>query len=214
MLCGAILETKRHPPPPGGDAFFFVVSDRPDSDSVEFLLDESNDLLQVRSSIDEIHIIAFDYQQWTAVIIGNPVLIMLVELLEILALDALLERAAAPGNLLDQRIDGGPEVDHQIRRLQVISHHFEQGSIVAIVAIVHLANVVEIPGENFGVFVDRSILNDRFAGFCHPFVMLEPVCQKVDLEMKRPALHVPVEIGEVGIIVDGLKIWPPAESFR
>ena len=208
------MKTKRHPSPSGEDAFLFSgVLNASLRRSVEFFLHEPNDLLQIPGSVDEIKVIAFDDEQRASSIMSDPALVVLVQLLEVFALNALFKGASAPRNLLDQGVDRRPEVNHQIGRLEIIGHDLEQGRIVTVVAIVHLANVMQVSGEDLGVLIDRAILDDRLAGFRHALMMLEPVRQEVDLEMERPPFHVAIKVGEVRIVIDRFEIRVPAKPI-
>ena len=60
-------------------------------DRIQLLSDKPHDLFQVPLSIDEVEIIAFNDQERAALVSGNPVFVVLVELFQIFALNPLFE---------------------------------------------------------------------------------------------------------------------------
>jgi hypothetical protein len=63
------------------------------------------------------------------------------------------------------------------------------------------------------VFVDGSVLNDRLRTLSDVYKLTKSSIQKVDLKVKRPPLHVFVEVIEVRIAVYILKMCLPLIMF-
>ena len=61
---------------------------------------------------------------------------------------------------------------------------------------------VEISGEDMRVFVNRTVLNNRFLAVPDFPDLIKPAVEKVNLKMERPSRHVFVKILEVRIVVD------------
>ena len=72
--------------------------------------------LKIFFVVDEVEAVAFDDKQRPKFIAVDPRFLMPVELFQIFPLDALFVRPSPFQNLLFQRVDGGAEVNHQIRR--------------------------------------------------------------------------------------------------
>ena len=58
---------------------------------------------------------------------------------------------------------------------------------------------MQVAGEYVGVFVDGSVLDDVTFRLFYLETLFHPAAQKIDLEVERPAVHVFVEVGYVGV---------------
>ena len=68
---------------------------------------------------------------------------------------------------------------------------------------------MEVRGEDAGVLVDGAVLDDDVLLLGDLHHVLETLVQEVDLQVEGPPLHVFVEVGEVGVEVDGLELRGP-----
>jgi hypothetical protein len=64
--------------------------------------------------------------------------------------------------------------------------------------------LVQIPGEDLGVLVDRAVDDRGSFARGQRLMKLELVRQEVALRVEGPALHVGIEVGEVGVLLVGL----------
>jgi len=61
---------------------------------------------------------------------------------------------------------------------------------------------MEVSRKNLGVFVDRPVLYDALRTFHNALMVVKPLREKIDLEIERPAVHVFIKIGKVGVVFD------------
>ena len=85
--------------------------------------------------------------------------------------------------------------------------------VVSIVALFHQSLFEKIARENIGVLVDAPILDRALSALNDALVRLETIIQKEYLKWERPSRHVLVEVSEIGILSDRLKMGGPAESI-
>ena len=79
-----------------------------------------------------------------------------------------------------------------------------------IVAVIDVSACMKICRKDVGIFVDGPVLYDGLAAVADLPHLVEPAVEKVDLQVKRPACHVVIEIPQVGVVVDGLEKRRPA----
>jgi len=94
--------------------------------------------------------------------------------MQVLGGDVALEVAPALANARLQRLDAGLEVDQQIGRWQEGANALVEIMVRAVIALGHLAALVQIVGEDFGVLVDAAILHDGAGVVYQAAMVLEP----------------------------------------
>ncbi len=121
------------------------------------------------------------------------------------ARDLLLERSAALLDAADERLQRAPQVDHQVRRADLFPQRRVEILVHGPVAIVDVTALVEMRGEDLGVFVDRPVLDDVFllgsSALVDVLVDLEATNEKEHLALECPAPHVAIEVREVGVLL-------------
>lgn len=147
-------------------------------------------------------------------VFGGPLFIMGVEVLEVLQFDVVFKIPVALLNLLHKLRNIGLQVDEQIGRLDEIDHRMEEIQVALVVAIIDKATGVEVGSENVGILIDGPVLDDGLVALPDLPHLVETAVEEEDLEVKRPALHVIVEIAQVGIIVDRLIQRHPTVVLR
>lgn len=70
---------------------------------------------------------------------------------------------------------------------------------------------MEVGGKDVGVFVDSSVLNYSILPVSYFQQLLEPVVEKIDLEVETPPLHIAVEVRQVRVVLNILVVSLPAK---
>ena len=133
-----------------------------------------------------------------------------VHLGHVLLGEALLLRAAPLPHAPQENLRGGLEVDDEVGRWEEQDEDLIQLAVGLVVSRIDMALIEEVAGEDFGVFVNRAILNDRAGKVEQPPVMAQAARQEEDLGMERKARHVAIEVGEVRVVRDSLVERLPA----
>ena len=63
--------------------------------------------------------------------------------------------------------------------------------------------------KNEGIFVDGAVLDDRMRRFFDLLNLRKTAIEVVDLQVKRPTLHVVVEIVEIRVLIDVFEMGVP-----
>lgn len=159
----------------------------------------------------KINFIGIDNEQLAFIVARNPIFVALVEAFEIIQTHVALVVAAARLYMRYQGGDARPEVDEQIGRLHLRGHGAKQIEVVIEVAGGHEAHVVQVGGKDVGVFKDGAILNDGALALQDFENLPVTAVEEVNLKIERPAMHVVVEIAEVGIVLGAFVMHLPAE---
>lgn len=85
--------------------------------------------------------------------------------------------------------------------------------IALVVAVIDMLALVQVSGKDVRVFVDGAVLNNGFLAFADLSHLVKPTVQKIDLQVKRPARHVFIEIAQVWILVNRFIERSPAVMF-
>ena len=72
---------------------------------------------------------------------------------------------------------------------------------------------MQVGCEYFGIFIDGPVLNDRGISTLYLGHLLEPAVEEIDLQIKGPALHILIEIIQIGIVVYVFVLGFPAVVF-
>ena len=166
---------------------------------------------QVFRVVDKIHVIGIDDQQSPLLIISDPVFVALVEPFEVVQAHIALVVAAAVLNVGHQGRNAGPKVDEQVGRLDLGGHGLEKLEVVLKIAGRHQPHVVQVGGEDVGILVDGSVLHDRPVSVEDFEHLLVAAVEEENLEVKRPALHIVVEVTQVGVVVGRFVVDIPTE---
>ena len=169
------------------------------------------DLSKVLRVMDKIHVIGIDDQQAAFLVIADPVFIALVEPFEVVQAHIALVVAAAVLNVGHQGGDAGPQVDEQVGRLDLGGHGLEELKVVLKIPGRHQPHVVQVGGEDVGILVDGSVLHDRPVSVEDFEHLLVAAVEEENLEVKRPALHVVIEIAQVRVVVGRFVMDIPSE---
>ena len=73
---------------------------------------------------------------------------------------------------------------------------------------------MQIGGKDACVLVNGPVLNDSLIAFGYLNYILEPLVEKIYLEVKRPSGHVLIEIRQIRIEVHRLETGSPPVMFR
>src|SRR5262249_19648142 len=85
--------------------------------------------------------------------------------------------------------------------------------VVVKVALLHLPLLVEVTRKNIGILVDAPVLNRAIRALSDRLMRAKTMVQEKDLKRERPPRHVSVEVHQVGIVRDRLKMRSPAKAF-
>jgi hypothetical protein len=151
-----------------------------------------------------IEVVDIDDEQ-AVLIAPYPLLIVLIEVLQILELDVELKIPVTLRDLLHQLWDVCFEVYEQVWRLHEADHGIEDVQVALVVAVIDVAAAVKICRENMCVFIDGPVLDHRFSAVADLADLVEAAVEKVDLQVKGPARHVGVKIPQVGIVINRLE---------
>lgn len=77
--------------------------------------------------------------------------------------------------------------------------------ITLVVAVINVLTLVQIGGKDVSILVNGTVLNDGPLAFADLPHLVKPTVQKINLQVKRPARHVFIEIAQVWILVDRFK---------
>src|SRR5690606_33076156 len=110
--------------------------------------------------------------------------------------------------LPDVRLEGRqrrPQVDEQVRRPEGRGDGVVEQRVAGVVARVEEPVLGEEPGEDVRVLVHRAVLDHAPARVHLAQVLPQTRGEEEDLRVEGVAPHVGVEVGEVGVLVDGLE---------
>ena len=168
-------------------------------------------LPQILGIVLKIHLVRIDNQQFAIAVAGNPLLVALVQPLEIVETHAAFVVPAPRLDVSHERGNARPQVNQQVRRLNLRGHGLKKAEIILKIPGRHQAHVVQVGRKNVGVFVDGSVLNDRVVALQNIEHLLVAMVEKINLQVERPPLHVVVEVCEVGIVVSAFEVRLPVE---
>ena len=154
-------------------------------------------------------LVAVDDDQ-AAFVLRDPALVEVIQALEIVDAHGFLEITSAFFNLRHKIGDGRADVDHQIGELDERHHEIEEIGVVGEVAVAHHAHGMQVGGEDACVFKNGTILNDGFFAPRNGHHILKSLVEKVDLQIERPALHIFIEVFEIGVEVYGFEEGRPS----
>ena len=141
------------------------------------------DLTEVLLAVLETAGIHVDDEQFSLVL-GNPLLVAVVEALEVVDADAVLVLAAALLDLLHEVRNRRAQVDQQVGIAHHLLHQLEEGGVVVEVAGVHQSHVVQVRREYHRVLVDGAVLDDVLPRVLELHDVLEPLVEEVHLEVE------------------------------
>ena len=170
------------------------------------------DALEVGNAGLELQRIAIDNEQLPGIVL-NPCLVALVQTREVVDADALLVLSATLGDLGNEVRDGTAYVDEQVGQTDERHHQVEEVAVVLEVAVAHVALGVEVRGEDAGVLEDSTVLDDGVATLGYLDHVAEALVKEIDLEVEAPAVHVLIEVLQVGVHVNWLEARRPAVTL-
>jgi len=159
----------------------------------------------------EVYLIGIDDEQFAFLVPRNPLLVSLVEAFEVVQAHAPFVIPAPRLNMGNQSGYAGAQINEQVGGLYLGRHGLKKAEIIFEVARCHQAHVVEVGGENVGIFVNGAVLHHGDITLQNFENLLISVVQEIDLKIERPALHVVVKICEVGVVFGALKMRDPTE---
>ena len=178
----------------------------------ELGIDMIGDPTEVLGVVAKLDMVAINDEQ-VALVVLDPVLVLVVKSLEVVELDLLLIAAGTLLDLRHERRHGGTHIDEQVGHLDERGHEVEQVLIVVEVAIGHESLVVEVGRKDAGILVNSTILDDVLVGLVDLHNVLEALVEEIDLEVERPACHVGIEIRQIRIVLHALEARLPAIMF-
>jgi hypothetical protein len=72
---------------------------------------------------------------------------------------------------------------------------------------------MEVGSKNISIFINGPVLDHVFSAVSDLNYLPEPGIQKIDLQVKRPALHVLVKTMQVRIVFNIFVLWFPIKMF-
>ena len=125
----------------------------------ELSIYQVSNLSEVFRILSKLQIITINDDKATFIIL-DPILITLVQTLEVIDTDALLEIAATLLDMLHERRNAAFDIYHQVREFHQTDHQIEEIGIVLEIPITHHADVMKIWGEDAGILKDCTVLYD------------------------------------------------------
>ena len=181
-------------------------------ESEEFGIDEVGYLAEIFGILAKLQIVAI-YDDEFALVVLDPLLIAIVQALEVVDADALLEVSASLLDVLHQGRNAALDVYHEVWELDQTNHEVEEVGIIGEITVAHHADVVQIRGKDTGILEDGTILHDGLVAARNLHHVMETLVQEVNLEIERPALHILIIISEIRIIIHWLEVCLPAISL-
>ena len=151
-----------------------------------------------------------DNEYAALVVAFNPIVVAVVEVLQVVEADAVFVGASALLNLAHEGRNTRVEVNQQVGSLDKLLHESEELLVGVEVARRHEAHVVKVRGEDVGVLVNRAVLDDALVLAAKAVNLAEPAVQEVNLQVERPPSHVVVELVQVGVFVHLFEVGLPA----
>ena len=116
-------------------------------------------LSEVFRILSELQIITI-YDDEATFIILDPILITLVQTLEVIDADALLEIAATLLDMLHERRNAALDIYHQVWEFYQTDHQIKEIGIVLEIPVAHHTDIVKIRRKDTRILKDGSILYD------------------------------------------------------
>ena len=132
----------------------------------------------------------------------DPVVILVVQPFQIALVDIHLVLPAPFADLRNQRRNTRLEVDQQVGLRDERRHQPENLHVGFDVARGHQPHFMQVVREDMRILVNRPVLEDhtRLAVRKHVHRLLDPAPEKRDLQVERPAVHILVEIADIGVV--------------
>ena len=125
----------------------------------ELSIYQVSNLSEVFRILSELQIITIDDDEATFIIL-DPILITLVQALEIIDADALLEIAATLLDMLHERRNAALDIYHQVREFHQTDHQIKEIGIVLEIPVAHHTDIMKIRRKDTRILEDGSILYD------------------------------------------------------
>ena len=125
----------------------------------EFGIYQVSNLSEIFRILSELQIITIDDDEATFIIL-DPILITLVQALEVIDADALLEIAATLLDMLHERRNAALDIYHQVREFHQTDHQIEEIGIVFEIPVAHHTDIMKIRRKDTRILKDGSILYD------------------------------------------------------
>jgi len=178
----------------------------------EFRIYLVGDLPEVFRIFLEVEVVAI-YDDELAFVVLDPLLVAVVESLQVVDADALLEVASSTLDVAYEGRDAATDVNHEVGEFHQANHEVEEVGVVVEVSVAHHADVVQVRCEDLGILEDGTVLDDSVLALGYFHNIMESLVEEVYLEIERPSLHILVVVGEIWIVIDWLEVWLPAVSF-
>lgn len=175
----------------------------------EIGVDAVDDASQVGLAVEEVEVVNFHGEHLSRIVVIDELIVEPVEILQIFQLYLLFVVAPPFLNVLHQMRDGRPQVNHQVGHSHHGHHRLKQFHIALEVAVVEIAHLVVVDGEDIDTLKDASVLYDRLFRPCDVEQVFEALLEEIDLEGKRPSRDVFVVVLKIRIVVDGLELRRP-----
>ncbi len=167
------------------------------------------DSLEEFGAVDQvgqvIELLGFEDHHAREIIPLEPIFVEPIEPGQITFGNALLHGPSAFFDALLQRIDRTSQVHHEVRRPQHCGDGFVEAPIRLKVTLVDVSLLGQILREDFGIFVNGPVLQNRLGLGLKREMKAKLVGQKVELRTVGPSLHVGVKVGQIRILVIGLE---------
>ena len=125
----------------------------------ELSIYQVSNLSEIFRILSKLQIITIDDDEATFIIL-DPILITLVQTLEVIDADALLEIAATLLDMLHERRNTALDIYHQVWEFHQTDHQIEEIGIVLEIPVAHHTDIMKIRRKDTRILEDGSILYD------------------------------------------------------
>ena len=182
------------------DDFFFAS---------QFGFDLGDDQSQVSIVGDVIQVIGRDGEDGAEGEVVDPAFVEVVEVLQVVGSDGAFVVAPAVVDAVEEGIYRGAQINNKVGRGQELNGGFVQVTIGLIIAVGHVALLVEIVGKDLGILVHTAVLNHRIGMLSQVEMSTEAVSEEEDLGMECPGRHILVKVSEIRVLCNRFVEWVP-----
>lgn len=179
------------------------------------VFDGSQQFESIEEVLHVVKAVGFKNEFGRCVVVIRPVFVKRFEGCQVAPCDFLFVVSPALPNALAQRLERAAKINHEVGRPKLGSQGLVKVLVAFPIPVVDVAGLVKMRCENFGIFVDRSILDDGSGLGCYAAinlsVNLESPNEKPQLGIVSPTLHVAVEVLQIRVVVVGFEKGSQAE---
>ena len=172
-------------------------------------VDLTHNLSEILLLVREIAVVHLYHQQWPVFVFIDPFIVKAVKPFQVIEPDVLLVFTATFLDLVHQGWNRCLKVNKQIRRLNQWLQILKKGGVIFKITLGHEPHIKEVGRKNIGIFIDGPVLYYRLLAVPYFYQVLDPMIQKVYLQVKRPARHIFIKIHHIRLVLNILKMRFP-----